>query len=147
MRRSNQPQEEKLLSDLPITSYLLHHRSQLYKPQFLFLERRHTNWKFILESKLQLPSNYCSNNSHPSALELLVKKFFDLPCCLVGQKMLISAGILLDSEEGIYAAEAKKSLNALALQGSHVIDHFLWANLVSDDAHVPLSLYIKIYIL
>lgn len=77
-----------------------------------------------------------------------MKKFFDLPCCLVGQKMLISAGILLDSEEeGIYAAEAKKSLNALALQGSHVIDHFLWANLVSDDAHVPLSLYIKIYIL
>lgn len=76
-----------------------------------------------------------------------MKKFFDLPCCLVGQKMLISAGILLDSEEGIYAAEAKKRLNALALQGSHAIDHFLWSNLVSDDAHVLLSLYIKIYIL
>lgn len=76
-----------------------------------------------------------------------MKKFFDLPCCLVGQKMLISAGILLDSEEGIYAAEAKKSLIALALQGSHAIDHFLWSNLVSDDAHVLLSLYIKIYIL
>lgn len=76
----------------------------------------------------------------------LLKKFCDLPCCLVGQKMLISAGILLDSEEGLYATEATR-LIALALQGSHAIDHFLWSNLVSHDAHVLLSLYIKIYIL
>lgn len=75
-----------------------------------------------------------------------MKKFFDLPCCLVGRKMVISAGILLDSEEeGIYAAETKKSLNALALQGSHVLCHYQWSNLVPDDAQVPLSL--KIYIL